>query len=326
MVSSLAEAPEVFEGPSTWTADSLSSGSWQFSFSDECLSEIKELATYFDNAPVPIETLLADDLKIPACRRLLAEIKTTLIDGPKLALIDGLPLDDLSENSMMRIYWVLMSLIARPVAQRIDESFLFTVEDTGRKFEPGSGVRPAKTNMEQNFHNDNSFNDAPPEFVSLLCVHPSADGGGMSRLVSFTSVYNILVAKHPEVLERLSQPFYFDRQFEHPPGDATTIFQSVFRFENTLKVRLGRSLIRSGYAVKDIPLDDAGVHALAALTRVVEDPSLWIEFEMTRGQIQIANNQETGHARTGFNDSPGKPKRRLERLWLRDAGAPTYLG
>jgi alpha-ketoglutarate-dependent taurine dioxygenase len=326
MALSLTNAPRIFKGPSTWTAETLAPHDWQFSFSDECLSEIRDLAELFDCAPVPIETLVAGDLEMPACRRLLDDIKAALTDGPKLALIDRLPLDDLSENSMIRLYWVLMSLIARPVPQKMDGSFTFTVEDTGQKFRPGSGVRPATTNMEQNFHNDNSFNNKPPEFVSLLCVHPSADDGGLSRLVSFTSVYNILRAQHPEVLERLSQPFYFDRQFEHLKGDVTTIFQSVFRFDEALKVRLGYSLIRSGYAVKNISLDDAGAHALNVLTRVVEDPSLWVEFKMTRGQIQIANNQETGHARTSFNDSPDKPKRRLERLWLRNAGAPTYLG
>jgi len=78
----------------------------------------------------------------------------------------------------------------------------------------------------------------PPDFVTLLCVHSAVDGGGVSRVVSLTSVYNVLVADHPDVLERLAQPFFSDRQKEHPEGNPLTISQPMLAMRMPLKFGL----------------------------------------------------------------------------------------
>ena len=318
--------PEHIDDASAWTAETISQDDWFFKLGHDALSEIRELAQYFDRTMIEIEAILPDDFQIPACRQLMAEVKFATTKGPRFAVIDRLPLDDISESAASRVNWVLMSLIARPVAQKLDETFVFPVRDTGKKFVPGSGVRPATTNIEQNFHNDNCFNGLPPEFVTLTCIHPAADGGGVSRLVSLTTAYNIISKHHSHILPRLCQPFYFDRQLEHPEDEETTISQPLFSFEDGLKVRLGASLVRAGYAVRNEPIDEEGQKALEVLTEVVEDPALWFEDTLERGQIQIVNNRETGHARTRYVDAPDKPRRHLERLWLRNAGRRTYLG
>jgi hypothetical protein len=64
-----------------------------------------------------------------------------------------------------------LSLLARPVAQKWQGDMTYEVTDTGRP--PGNGVRPDKTNAEQNFHTDNSYNLCPPDVVSLFCVRKS---------------------------------------------------------------------------------------------------------------------------------------------------------
>ncbi|MEH6478214.1 MAG: TauD/TfdA family dioxygenase, partial [Sneathiella sp.] len=74
------------------------------------------------------------------------------------------------------------------------------------------------TNAEQNFHTDNSYNICPPDHVTLLCLHPAQDGG-ISRVVSLNTAHNRLRETHPELLDRLYEPFYFDRQREHGPED-----------------------------------------------------------------------------------------------------------
>lgn len=322
---SMSEFPS-FEGVHAWTSNSIKKDDWFFKLPPKAIKEIIELAEYFDRNRIAIEALLPEDFEIPACRIVFKNIRKAVKEGPRFAVVDRLPLDDMSHDAAMRIYWILMSLIARPVAQKLDGSLIFSVEDTGKKPTPGSGVRPATTNIEQNFHNDNSFNGMPPEFVTLLCINPASDGGGISRVISLATVHNVLANHYPEMLKRLYQPFYFDRQKEHHPDDEPTISQPLFSYTGGLKVRLGTALVRAGYFVKGEPLDEAGEQALQALVKVIDDPNLWIELMMERGQIQIVNNQETGHARTGFNDLPGSPKRQLERLWLRDAGRRTYLG
>src|SRR5260370_35618849 len=107
-------------------------------------------------------------------------------------------------------------MIARPVAQKLDGTLIYDVLDTGREALPGSGVRPDQTNIELKFHNDNSYNDTPPDYIGLLCLC-QARNGGRSRVISFHTAYNMMLARHPEHLPRLFRPFWFDRQREFFP-------------------------------------------------------------------------------------------------------------
>ena len=314
-----------FTESNTWAAATLADSEWLFTPSVECTEEILKLGVFLDNNPLATEALLPEEFYLPECRTFIARIKLALVDGARFAIVDRLPLDDLSDYASIRVYWLLMSLIARPVAQKQNGTLLFTVQDEGQEFKPGSGVRPAVTNMEQHFHNDNCFNNAPPEYVSLLCVHP-APTGGLSRVVSLTSVHNRLKDNYPDLLERLYQPFYFDRQKEHLPDDAPYISQPIFQYDGRLRARVSPSLVKSGYVVKGEKIDSKGEDALNALLEVFKDKTLWHETMLERGQINIANNQETGHSRTSFIDDPHGQKRRLERLWLRNAGKRTYFG
>ena len=314
-----------FKGPNTWSAGTLGDSEWLFAPTPACLNEILDLGTYLDQNPLAVEALLPDEFDLPECRKLIADAKSALTEGARFAVIDRLPLDDLSEYATIRVYWLLMSMVARPVAQKQNGTLLFSVQDEGQKFKPGSGIRPAVTNIEQHFHNDNCFNDAPPEYVSLLCIHPASEGG-LSRVISLTSVHNRIKEKYPELLERLYQPFYFDRQREHLPDDSPYLAHPIFRYDGQLRARVSPALVRGGYVVKGHEIDAQGDAALNALLDVLADETLWHELRLERGQIEIANNQQTGHSRTSFVDAPTGNKRLLERLWLRDSGKRTYFG
>lgn len=317
--------PGHFDGGGAWTAATLCEADWKFGLDDLCVDEIRAAARFLDRNPIPIEALNADDLDLPRCREVVARVRQALRYGSRFAVIDRLPLDDISESSAKRLYWVMMSMIARPVAQKHDGSMCFTVHDTGGKPLPGSGVRPAVSNVEQHFHNDNAFNGAPPDYVSLLCVRQAAIGG-VSRVVSLATVHNELAARYPAALDRLYGSFCFDRQKEHPTDEPAFIEQPVFHYDTGLRVRLTPALVHAGYAVKGVPMDRSGEEALERLVEVAGSPSLYFEFVMERGQIQVVNNHEIGHARTAFDDSGAEHPRKLERLWLRDGGKRTYSG
>jgi len=326
MAQSQPEIPARFDHAGAWTAETLAPGAWRFSLDADCLAEILDLARFFDQNPIAVEALLADDFELPRCRGVMADVKSAATDGPLFAVLDRLPLDEMSDAAAIRVYWVLMSLIARPVAQKQDGTLIFSVADMGVPRTPGSGVRPATTNEAQHFHNDNCFNDTPPEFVTLLCQHPSGDDGGLNRMVNFYAVHNHLAENHADVLQRLYGPFYFDRQKEFLPGDPPVLKLPVFSYDGRLRVRLSPALVRAGYELAGEPLDPEGGRALDVLVETIEDPGLWVSLMLERGQILVANNQETGHARTGFDDTKAPDKRLLQRLWLRDAGRRTYMG
>jgi hypothetical protein len=85
----------------------------------------------------------------------------------------GLPIDRLSLDEAKALYWVLSSMLARPVAQKLDGTIVYDVHDTGQQALPGSGIRPDKTNIDLQFHNDNAYNFLmPSSSACCACARP----------------------------------------------------------------------------------------------------------------------------------------------------------
>jgi hypothetical protein len=203
---------------------------------------------------------------------------------------------------------------------------IYDVLDTGKKALAGSGVRSSKTNGGQSYHTDNAFN-LPPDFVALFCLQ-TARKGGVSGLVSLETVYNVLLAEFPEVLPRLYEPFYFDRQMEHAPDDKQVSYKPVFESDGErLYACFSPRRVDHGYELQNQEMDAPARAAIDALMRVPERAGLGKTFQFERGQIQIVNNRRLGHRRTSFRDWPEPERRRhLVRIWLRESGRPFYLG
>jgi alpha-ketoglutarate-dependent taurine dioxygenase len=315
-----------FTGASAWIGSALPADAGVLALPRACLHEIADLARVLDDNPLPALALDPCDFELPACRELMARARAALETGPGFVILNRLPLQTLPKETSIKVYWLLARLLARPVAQKWTGEMIYTVADlTGKK--PGNGIRPDITNAEQNFHNDNSYNVCPPDYVALLCLQ-TAKSGGVSRVVSFETAHNLMQERHPELLERLFRPYRFDRQREHAAGAEKTISQPVFALEeDRLKSRLSRYLIEQGHDLAGEPLDAMGRAALDALTAIIDDPALYKEFYFEPGQIQILDNRRLGHKRTGFEDWPEPERRRtLIRLWLRNHGRPFYGG
>ena len=250
------------------------------------------------------------------------------LDGPPMfAIVDRLPVAEMNKEEATQLYWLLANLVARPVAQKLDGSIFYPVLDTGAKLKPGSGIRPTLTNVDLTFHNDNSYNETPPTYVALCCLS-KAKSGGLSRVISVDSVYNELLARHPETVARLYGPFWYDRHREHEDDEPKYFSAPIFEYDGKqLHARLALNEIYGGYALRDETIDDATKAALDAVQDVFNTPSLRVELDFEPGQIQFVNNRATGHARTEFTDGElPHEKRHLERLWLRDVGARSYRG
>jgi alpha-ketoglutarate-dependent taurine dioxygenase len=231
----------------------------------------------------------------------------------------------LSQDDASAVAWVLGHLLATPVATKWDGTMLFDVTDTGRSF--GYGVRGSWTNVELSFHTDNAFGVAPPDYVSLLCVHPALEGG-VSRFCSLTVVHNEMLRHHPRLLRRLYQPAYYDRQAEHAPDDPKVSWAPTFSYDgHRLHARLSPGLVRRGYEMVGEEMDPALAEALEALEAILNNQALWVEFTIQRGQIQYLNNQDCAHFRSTFKDSEDPAyKRHLVRIWYRQSGRRVYNG
>ncbi len=322
----LSVARRPVEGPSAWVRADIRTEDWRVELDARCHDEIRRTVDELRAYPLPTVVLGRDDFTMPACRAALARARAILASGVRFAIVDRLPLDEMTAGEATSIYWLLASLIARPVAQKLDGTLIYDVLDTGAEALPGSGVRPDKTNIEIRFHNDNAYNDTPPDYVGLLCLC-QARSGGHSRVISFHTAYNQMLARFPGRLARLDEPFWFDRQREFHPGESPIFAAPVFDRGEALRARFSVHQINSGYAMKGEAVDDAGAAALAAMLEIFEDEALSVDFDLEPGQMQFVDNRALGHSRTAFADWPEPEKKRhLVRLWLRDRGRRAYPG
>ena len=311
------------DGPIAWTRTTLAAGEGRVRLSEASVAELLGAVALLRANPLPVLALDPADFDLAHCRQVMAGVRDTLERGAGFAIVDRLPLERIECPEAVALFWLLSSLIGRPVAQKWDGTMVYDVLDTGRP--PGNGVRPDLTNAEQSFHTDNSYNLCPPEHVGLLCLHPAMEGG-VSRIVSLASVHNELRRRRPDLLARLYQPFYFDRQREHAPDDVMVTRHPVFEADaGRLLGRLSRYQVRNGQALAGVPLDAEGEVALDELDRVMDHPDLKLDFHFEAGQMQFVNNRRIAHKRTAFRDWPERDrKRHLVRLWLRDRGRPFY--
>jgi alpha-ketoglutarate-dependent taurine dioxygenase len=313
-------------GPSAWRRADIRTDDYRVVLSAACLDEVRRATDEIRAHPLPTILRSPADFDMTNCHAAMAEVRHKLKQGVRFAVVDRLPVEELSKPEAETIYWLLASMVMRPVAQKLDGTMIYDVHDTGRQALPGSGIRPDKTNIEIRFHIDNAYNTTPPEIVGLLCLR-TAKSGGTSRVLSFHTVYNELLAHQRELLPRLYQPFWFDRQREFFPGEPDTFSAPVFEEGEELRARFSVHQINSGYAMQGEPVDNKGAAALAAMLEIFEDPDISIDFEFAPGEIQFVDNRSLGHSRTEFEDHPEPERRRhLVRLWLRDHGRRAYTG
>src|SRR5260370_8922572 len=217
----------VITGRSAWTCADVRENDYRVTLSDVAQSELLDAARTLRRQPVPLLALRPESFEMPACRAAMAEVRRILTEGIRFALLARLPMEELSPEEAKPLYWMLSSMLARPVAQKLDGTIVYDVHDAGQQALPGSGIRPDKTNIHPQFHNDNAYNSTIPVFVGLLCVRP-AEQGGMSRVMSFYTAHNALRERHADVLPRLYHPFWFDRQREFHPGEPPAFSAPIF--------------------------------------------------------------------------------------------------
>ena len=180
-------------GRQAWTRATLRESDYRVVLSDAAQRELLDAAATLRRQPVPLLALRPDSLDLPACRAAMEEVRAILTRGVRFALLDRLPIEALAPEEAKALYWILSSMLARPVAQKLDGTIVYDVHDTGQKALPGSGIRPDKTNIDLQFHNDNAYNFLMPEFVGLLCLRQAKEGG-LSRVMSFATAHNALLS------------------------------------------------------------------------------------------------------------------------------------
>jgi hypothetical protein len=307
-----------------WRRDRLDRSEWLRPFPRDCLDELAATARILDKNPLDTLLLHPDDYPLDATQAFLRGIKDTLYRGCGFAVLDRLPVADLTVDRAKQLYWLISSIIARPVAQSFSGTMLYDVRDVGLK--QGPTVRGDLTNEELNFHTDYGYN-CPAPVVGLL-VLKTAKSGGISSVCSLGAVRRALGERHPELLARLYQPYTWNRAREHAPGDPLTSTLPVFgTAPDAPPARFNPFMIFDGYKVAGEPIDNIGQAALDTMWSVMDEAQMHCEFVLEPGQIEYLGNWRVAHRRTAYEDWPGEEQRRhLVRIFLRDFGRRSFNG
>ncbi len=165
----------VFDGApprnQAWRRQDVSESDWMIRIPPDCLQEVDAVVQSLRAHPVPALVLTPGDLAMPACGRLMAQVKSVLDDGIGFAVLDRLPVDAYDKTELTAIYWLLSQMIARPVAQAFKGTLLYDVHDTGQK--TSTRVRADLTSEDLSWHTDYGFNHPPP-YIGLLVLRTAA--------------------------------------------------------------------------------------------------------------------------------------------------------
>lgn len=169
-------------------------------------------------------------------------------------------------------------------------------------------------------HTDSAHLDHPHRFVGLGCVKPSANGDGVSLLVSAAGSREKLCEAGGENQFQLLHDACFP--FASTSSDGFPVaFRPIFESMGAkLKVRYRGPLVRRGLALVGRRLDAAHLDALEAFEAVLRCPSLPARVLLKRHDLLVFDNRRVLHGRSATHLGSG---RHLKRLRLR--GRPGSL-
>ena len=259
-----------------------------------------------------IAAIGARDFPLPTLGpKLKARTEAEVLNGRGFLLMRGLPVERWSMRESATAYFGLGAHLGSARSQNGKGHVLGHVQDLGLDV-ADPNVRIYQTNVRQTYHTDSC------DIVGLLCLK-TAKSGGLSALVSSTTIFNEMRRRRPDLLELLFQPLATDRRGEVPDGQKPYFEIPVFNWhKGYLTAIYQRQYIDSAQRFPDAPrLTARQVEALDLFDALANDPALHMFMEFKPGDVQLVHNHTMLHDRTGFIDWPEPDKRRhLLRLWL----------
>ncbi|HEY3780704.1 MAG TPA: TauD/TfdA family dioxygenase [Fimbriimonadaceae bacterium] len=308
----MTELPPAIKDASAWLGPDLAkSQDWIENLSPAELAEIEAASRKLAEEDVDWTRFEAADFPLPTLQPRLERLSQRLLEGRGFALLRSLPVEQwgrrLSAIAFLGIGRHLGAL--RP--QNRDGHLLGHVRDLGLSTDDPN-VRLYQTHDRQHYHTDSC------DIVGLLCLQ-TAQSGGLSSLVSSTTLFNQMRARRPDLAQVLFEPIESDRRGEVPAGQLPYFRIPVFNwYEGLLTTIYQRSYIESARRFEKVPtLTPEQIEALDLFDQLSDDPTLNLQMELRVGDIQLVHNHPLLHDRTAFKDWPEPERRRhLLRLWL----------
>ena len=290
---------------SAWRADELARDSrWIHELSDDEREELARATHAVRSRGLGAGEFEREDFPLPILRAHIDALVDEVENGRGVALLRGIPVDRYDHAGIRALYWGFGVHAAIPISQNSKGQLLAEVADKGNDY-GDINARGFATNAELRPHVDTS------DMTTLLCLR-AARSGGDSRVVSSTSVYNVLLAEHPEYLDILYRGFHNDLRGEGPTGELNELTVNRVPVYSYYADRVSCSynyrMIESAAVKSGVPLSDEERQALDFVRDVADREELSYRFSLRPGDIQMISNHSAFHSRTSFvdHDEPQK--------------------
>ena len=301
---------EPIGGPAAWQGQQLfETHRWPLRLT---AADLDELTTAVSNtAALPLVALSRDNFELPQLAPKLASLQTELEEGCGAILIKGCDIERFSADASQRMFYGLTTHLGTAVSQSSGGDIVFNVRDEGYKTADAK-TRGPNTSKRLSFHTDRC------DVIAFLCLQ-QAITGGENQIVSSVAVYNQILSERPDLLQILTQPFYYKRHNVDAGNADAYCQQPIFSFcEGRFASAFLRVLIDRAYADRNTPeMTAPQKEALDFVEEVCERQTMHVEFRQEPGDILLLNNWITYHRRSAFQDHRDIARRRhLLRIWL----------
>lgn len=308
--------PEIRDRSSWYGPDLVRSTDWIEPLAEEEIDEVESSALKVERANVDLTSISRKDVSLPTLGRRLEQSLDEVLNGRGFVLLKGLPIERWTKRQAAIVFLSIGVQLGNPRMQNADGHLLGHVRDLGRSSDDPN-TRIYQTRERQTHHTDSC------DVVGLMCLR-TAKSGGLSSLVSATTIFNEMRRQRPDLLSVLLEPIETDRRGEVPNGAHPYFTIPVFNYAHGLVSAIyQRQYIESARRFPGVaPLSAQQVEALDLLDQMANDPMLNLMMELEPGDIQLVHNHTILHDRTAFEDWPEPDrKRHLLRLWLAPVGA-----
>eukprot|EP00316_Scyphosphaera_apsteinii_P024465 CAMPEP_0119341490 /NCGR_PEP_ID=MMETSP1333-20130426/102544_1 /TAXON_ID=418940 /ORGANISM="Scyphosphaera apsteinii, Strain RCC1455" /LENGTH=315 /DNA_ID=CAMNT_0007353471 /DNA_START=79 /DNA_END=1023 /DNA_ORIENTATION=+ len=283
-------------------------------------SEEEELATALHAVQaIPTDELCTRNFILgPALAARMDAVRYQIVNGPGLAIL-RLPKSycaQAGEETVTRAFVGLCTHLGCMIPQSKDLMERVARVETPRDHHiiasPNTTRRGYRNSKEQIVHCDASIPAArgcgQTDILAMLCIRPSSDGGGVSRLTSAEALYAALQATQPTHVTRLARGFRYDAQIEwlphwRQPQTSTVEVPILWRDKHGRAcVQYGvnlRANLEAAYGGRD-EIDKAGVAALDALNETANSRACRHTLRLEAGWALICDNYRWMHGREEF--------------------------
>jgi FAD/FMN-containing dehydrogenase len=325
------QMPEIlrtpFRGASAWTREDMERDrSWRYFLSAEEVQELREAVRAASATGLALVNIDKQHFPLRTLAGRIERLAEELESGRGFEMWSGLPIGEWTVEERGLAYWGIGRYLGSPVVQNArGELFGHVMDSTGEDPLTNVNARFYHTNRAAPFHVDGA------DIVGLMCVR-TAKAGGASLLVSSTSIYNRLLIEHPDLIDSMYEPLWFDHRGERNAVTGKPYWEtSIAGWVNgKLSIMYLRNFIESGQRYEGAPpLSEKHRRLLELIDDYAQSPELCLSMDFRPGDIQWLNNHVTLHSRTGFTDWDAPDQKRwLMRLWLnqnkRDRFTETY--